>query len=96
MTSLCGENRADGGADHGVAHTHDVEARDALANVGVHAFEVVEDGFLPKVPILVEQELAVLSGRTFRESPIEGPDSAVDVRAKTLVSGVDVTEGGGV
>ena len=46
-----------------MAHAHDVDARDALANVGVDAFEVVENGFFPIVPILIEEELSVLRGR---------------------------------
>ena len=58
-----GENRADGGADHGVAHTHDVDAGDALANVGVDALEVVENGFFPVGPISFEKNLAVLRRR---------------------------------
>ncbi|PYU83982.1 MAG: hypothetical protein DMG51_11260 [Acidobacteria bacterium] len=47
-----GENRSDRGADHGVTHAQDVDPRDALANVGVYALEVVENGFFPVGPIL--------------------------------------------
>ena len=91
---LFGENRADSGADHGVAHAHDVDAGDALADVGVDAFEVVENGFFPVGPIFFEEKLAVLRGCTFGEGPIKGPDSAVDVGAEALVHGVDVAKGG--
>ena len=87
-----GENRADGGADHGVAHAHDVDAGDALANVGVDALEVVENGFFPVGPISFEKNLAVLRRRAFGESPIESPDGAVHVRAQALMHGVDVAE----
>ena len=51
--ALLGKNGTDGWADHGVAHAHDVDARNALTDVGVDALEVVENGFLPIVPILV-------------------------------------------
>jgi len=44
---LCGENRTDDGADHGMAHTHDVDTGDALADVGVDTLELVENGFFP-------------------------------------------------
>ena len=65
VAALLGEDGADGGADHRVAHAHDVDARDALANVGVDAFEVVQDGFFPVGPIFFEEELAVLRGSAF-------------------------------
>ena len=91
-----GENRADGGADHGVAHAHDVDAGDALADVGVDAFEIVKDGFLPVGPIFFEEELAILRGSAVGERPIKGPYGAVDVGAEALVGGVDVAEGWGV
>ena len=94
--AFLGENRADGGADHGVAHAHDVDAGDALADVEVDALEVMENRFLPIAPILIEKELAVLSGSAIGKGPIKSPDGAVDVGAKTLVCGVDVAEGGGV
>src|SRR4029077_16989903 len=45
--ALFGENRTDGRADHGVAHAHDVHARDALANIRVHTLKVIKDGFFP-------------------------------------------------
>jgi hypothetical protein len=57
-----GEDRAGIGADHGVAHAHDVDARDALANVGVDALEIVEDGFTPIRPIFFEKQAAILRG----------------------------------
>src|SRR5438132_13185649 len=90
------ENRADSGADHSVAHTHDVNARDALANVGVDAFEIVKNGFLPVGPILFEEKLAVLRRSALREGPVKGPDGAVYVCAQALVHRVDGAEGGGV
>src|SRR5690348_11708888 len=68
------ENRAEGGADHGVAHAHDVNARDALANVGMHAFEIVENGFLPVGPIFFKEKLAVLRRSAFGEGPVKRPD----------------------
>src|SRR5271155_4220724 len=61
--ALVGKDRAYDGSDHGVAHAHDVDTRDALADVGMDAFEVVEDGFFPVVPVLFEKELALLRGR---------------------------------
>ena len=67
-----------------------------MANVRVNAFEVVENGFLPIVPIFVEEELAVLRGSAVSESPIKSPNGAVDVRAKALVRGVNVAESGGI
>src|SRR5271154_6513944 len=75
-----------------MAHAHDVDAGDALANVGVYAFEIVKDGFLPVAPVSFKEELAVLLGGAFNESPIKGPDGALDVRAEALVGGVDVAE----
>ena len=79
-----------------MAHTHDVNARDAVANVGVDALEIVENGFPPVVPILFEEKLAILRGSAVDEGPIECPDGAVNVRAKTLVCGVHVAERGRV
>src|SRR6266705_4480560 len=58
--ALFGENGADGGANHGVAHAHNVNARDALTDVGVNAPEVVEDGLFPVGPFFFEEKLAVL------------------------------------
>ncbi len=87
-----GENRGDGGADHGVAHAHDVNAGDVLANVGVDALEVVENGFFPVSPIFIEEKLAVLRGRAFGEGPVKGPDGVVDVSAEALVHGIDVAQ----
>lgn len=60
--ALGGEDCAGSGADHGVAHAHDVDARDALANVGVDAFEIVEDGFAPVAPVFFEEHEAILRG----------------------------------
>ena len=57
-----GEDRAGSGTNHGVAHAHDVDARDALTNVGVDAFEIVEDGFFPVSPIFFEEQAAILRG----------------------------------
>src|SRR5579863_4337983 len=57
-----GEDGAGSGADHGVAHAHDVDARDTFANVGVDALEIVEDGFLPVAPIFFEKQAAILRG----------------------------------
>ncbi len=94
VTALFGVNRADSGADHSVAHAHDVDARDALADVGVHALEVVENGFLPISPILFEEELAVLRRRSFGESPVKCPHGAVHIATQALVHGIDVTECG--
>src|SRR5579859_1053647 len=94
--AFLGENRADGGADHGVAHAHDVDARDALANVGVDALEVVENGLLPIIPVLVEKELAILRGSAVDKRPVKSPDGSINVRAQALMSGVDVAEGGRV
>ena len=51
--ALGGEDCARGRADHGVAHAHDVDARNALTDVGMDAFEIVEDGFLPVVPTFI-------------------------------------------
>src|SRR5438552_18918015 len=76
VSAFVGEKRADRGTDHGVAHTHDVNAGDALAAVGVDALEVMENGFLPIGPIFFEEKLAVLGGRTFGESPVKRPDGA--------------------
>ena len=90
--ALFGENGANSWADHGVAHAHDVDARNALANVGMDALEVAENGFLPIVPIFIEQELTILRGSAFGESPIKRPDGAVDMRAEALMRGVDVAE----
>src|SRR6266567_523262 len=94
--ALFGENGADGGADHGVAHAHDLNARDALANIGVDTFEVVQDGLLPVGPIFFEEKLAILRGGAFGESPVKSPDGAVDVGAQALVHGVNVAERGGI
>ena len=91
-----GEDCAGSGANHGVAHAHDVDARDALANVGVDAFEIVEDGFFPVGPIFFEEQAAILRGVAVGQRPVKSPDGFVDVRADGLVCGVDVAEGWGV
>ncbi len=62
VRALGGEDGAGSRAHHGVAHTHDVDARNALANVGVDALEIVEDGLLPVAQIFFEQEAATLRG----------------------------------
>ena len=90
------ENRADSGADHGVTHAHDVNARHALANVGMNALKVVKNGFLPVGPILFEEKLAVLRRSALREGPVKGSDGAVYVCAQALVHRVDVAECGGI
>ena len=79
-----------------MAHAHDVDARDALANVGVDALEIVENGFLPIVPVLLEKQLAILRGSAVGERPVKRPDGAIHVRAQALVRGVDVAERGRV
>jgi hypothetical protein len=79
-----------------MAHAHDVDAGDALANVGVDALEIVENGFLPVRPIFFEKQAAILGGVAFGERPVKGPDGFVDERADGLVCGVDVAEGGRV
>jgi len=94
--ALFGEDRTDGGTNHGVAHAHDVDPRDTLANVRVNTPEVVENGFLPIGPIFFEEKLAVLRGGAFGESPVKSPDGAVDVGTQALVHGVDVAERGRV
>jgi len=65
VNAFGGENGAGSGGHHGVAHAHDVDARDALANVGVDTFEIVEDGFAPVAPIFFEQRAAILRGIAF-------------------------------
>jgi len=50
------KNRTDRGANHSVAHAHDVDSGYALANVGVHAFEVMENGLLPVGPIFFKEK----------------------------------------
>ena len=62
VSALGGEDRSESRANHGVAHAHDVDARDALANVGVDALEIAEDGFLPVGPIFFEKQAAILRG----------------------------------
>ena len=79
--ALFGKDGANGGADHGVAHAHDVDAGDALADIGMNALEVLENSFFPVGPIFLEEELAVLSRGAFGEGPIKCPDRAVYVRA---------------
>ena len=89
-----GEDCAGSGADHGVAHAHDVDARNALANVGVDAFEIVEDGFFPVGPIFFKEQATILRGVAVGKLPIKGPDRFVDVGTDGLVCGVNVAEGG--
>ena len=60
MAAFGGEHGACGWASHSVTHAHDVDARNATPNVEMHAFEVVENGFLPVVPISAQKKLAVL------------------------------------
>ncbi len=91
-----GKDGANGGANHGVAHTHYINAGNALADVGVNALEVVQDGFFPVGPISFKEELAVLRRGTFSERPIEGPNRAVNVSAEALMHRVNVAEGGGI
>src|SRR5205807_508615 len=47
-------------------------------------------------PIFFEEELPILSRSAFSESPVKGPDGAVDVRTQALVHGVNVAERGGI
>ena len=70
------------GPRHRVAHAHDVDARDALANVGVDALQVVQDRFFPVAPVAAQEQSPVLSWRALRKRPVEGPDRSVDVGAQ--------------
>src|ERR1700752_2212989 len=79
-----------------MAHAHDVKARDALADIGMDALEVVENGFLPIGPVLIEKELAVLRGGAFGKSPVKSPDGAVHVGAQALMHGINIAERGGI
>src|SRR6516164_10532056 len=77
-------------------HAHNVDARDATTNIPMHAFEVPQNSFLPVIPIVMQQELAVLGSRPLRERPIEGPNCAVNVRAQTLVGRIHVAKSRGL
>jgi hypothetical protein len=77
MWAFDGEDCAGCGAHHGVAHAHDVDARDALADVGVDAFEIVEDSFLPEGPIFFEQRAAIWRGIASGQRPTKCPDGFV-------------------
>src|SRR5260370_40845006 len=57
MAPFFGENRTDSWANHGMAHAHDVDAGDALADVGVDGREIVENGRLPGGPSFFEEKL---------------------------------------
>ena len=50
-------------AGHGVAEAHDVDAGDAIANVGVGLREVVENRFFPEVPVLFEEHFSAVFRR---------------------------------
>ena len=89
-----GEDRADGRADHGVAHAHDVDARNTLTDVGVDALEVVKNGFFPVGPVFFKKQLAILRRGAFGESPVKRPDGAVHVGAHALVHGINVAQRG--
>ena len=91
-----GEDRTDGGADHGVAHAHDVDPGNALADVGVDTLEVVENGLFPVSPIFLDEKPAVFCRRAFGEGPVKRPDGAFHVRAQGLVHGVHVAERRGI
>ena len=91
-----GKDGANGRANHGVAHAHYINAGNALADVGVNALEVVEDGFLPVGPIFFKEQLAVLCGDAFGKSPVERPDGAVHMGTEALVHGVHVAKRGGI
>src|SRR5258708_15357741 len=77
--ALFGKDGADGGTNHGVAHAHDVNTGNTLADIGVDALEVVQDGFFPVGPIFFEEELAVLRRGTFSERPVKRPNRAINV-----------------
>jgi hypothetical protein len=57
--TLFRKNGADRWTNHGMAHAHDVNARDALTDVRMDAFELVKDGFFPVRPVFLEEELAI-------------------------------------
>ena len=86
--AFLGEDRADGGADHGVAHAHYLDARDTLADVRMDALEVVKDGFLPERPIFFEEELAALrrsaSGERMRNAR-KAADAMKNARSANIV-----------
>ena len=60
LAALFGEKRPDNRANHGMPHAHDVDARDALADIAVNALEIMQNCFLPMSPVFFEQELTVL------------------------------------
>ena len=81
-------------ARHGVPQAQDIDAGNALANVGMGALQIVEDGFFPEIPVFIEQQLAVGGGRTFGQRPVERPDGAIDVSSERLVRRDYVTQRG--
>src|SRR5215471_2078098 len=93
MATLFREDGTDRGANHGVSRPHDVDAGNTLADVAVDAFKIVQNGLLPVPPLFLQEKLAILCRRTFRERPIKGPNRAVYVSAKALMHRVYITEG---
>jgi hypothetical protein len=48
-----GEDCSDLGAGHCMSDSHDVNAGNALPDVGMHPLQIVQDRFFPVVPILI-------------------------------------------
>ena len=65
-------------------HAHDVDPRNALANVVVDVFEVMQDGFFRNKPSLSREEAGGFAPVTFDKRPIkQNPGSAESLRKRT-------------
>ena len=62
----------------------------------MRALQIGENSGFPVIPIFLEQQAPIVSGRAVRERPIECPDAAVDVSAERLVRGDNVAQGRGI
>src|SRR4051812_44950108 len=81
-----------GGADHRVSQPKHIDARDAIANVGMRAREIVENPVAPVRPIARYQLLPRLLRRELGERVVVRPDGALLDRAQRLVRRDDVTQ----
>jgi hypothetical protein len=70
-----------------VPYAHNVDSGNALPNLPVHAFEVAQYGFLPVIPVPVEELFADSAQACLRrEPPVEHPNCAITMGTESWVS----------
>src|SRR3954471_14506840 len=81
-----------GGADHRVSQPKHIDARDAIANVGMRSRQIVENPVAPVRPVAGHQLMPRLFRRQLGERVVVRPDGALLDGAQRLVRSDDITQ----